>query len=816
MIIKCKMCGGDIQFNPGDTCGQCDYCGCTSTIPKADDEQKLNRYNRANHYRRQGEFDKAITAYERILEEDDTDAEAHWGVVISRYGIEYVEDPATGKRVPTCHRVRLESILADADYLAAVENAPDSVSRSLFEDEAKKIAEIQKSILAISANEDPYDVFICYKETDENGQRTRDSAIAQEVYYGLTEKGYKVFFSRITLEDKLGQQYEPYIFAALNSARVMVVIGTKPEHFNAVWVKNEWSRFLNLMDNDRKKVLIPCYRDMDPYDLPEELGNLQSQDMSKIGFMQDLIRGIQKTIEADKEKSSELGMGTQIPVSAGQGNLNALIERAFLSLEDGEFDKADDLCEMALNMDARNAKAYLGKLLADLKLTKTEDLENVEEVFEEHPQYKKIIRFGDEQLKAQLQGYNIQIRERDRKVKESESKIAIIVQDFENNLIEYCVADQNVRIDEESLSDIDREKNKLNREIQELEREIARLGLLSGSKKKVIEEKISAANERLSNAIVKANGIRARIEKYQKRIVSKPNYKDLIYEKAKVYMNNNLYGKAALEYIKIFYYRDVDEIVKRDNKLEIAIYPYVPFKEKYAVNLEEEYSAILDTCIKKAREEINRSRETEKRESYKNKGTIVEFGTYPQETNGKRKPLEWFVVEVSDNTVLLVSKYGLEIKRYNNFADKNATWKDSDIRLWLNENFFEMAFSPNEKNAIMENETNNDASQGKWHMDGGTNTRDRVFLLSYNEATELLTAEQMKCRSTPYSRKKCVSYSVGFTKDMIGSWWLRSPGKYKGHVSIVEPDGICRDSVMKIDEILVRPAIWLELTKLEL
>ena len=301
MIIKCKICGGDIQFDPGATYGTCDYCGRTSTIPKADDESMLNRYNRANHFRRQGEFDKAVSAYEKILEQNDTDAEAHWGAVISRYGIEYVEDPGSKERIPTCHRLQLTSILADEDYKDAVKYAPDAESRRIYEEEAARIAEIQKGILAISQNEKPYDVFICYKETDEHGQRTHDSQWAQDVYYGLTEQGYKVFFSRITLEDKLGQEYEPYIFAALNSAKVMVVIGSRPEYFNAVWVRNEWRRYLALMAKDRKRLLIPCYRDMDPYDLPDELSSLQSQDMSRIGFMQDLIRGIRKVLEAEKK-----------------------------------------------------------------------------------------------------------------------------------------------------------------------------------------------------------------------------------------------------------------------------------------------------------------------------------------------------------------------------------------------------------------------------------------------------------------------------------------------------------------------------------
>ena len=122
--------------------------------------------------------------------------------------------------------------------------------------------------------------------------------MAQDLYYQLVQEGYKVFFSRITLEDKIGMAYEPYIFAALNSAKVMVVVGTKPEYFNAVWVKNEWSRFLKLIKSNKNKILIPAYKEMDPYDLPDEFSHLQAQDMSKLGFMQDLIRGIKKIVDA--------------------------------------------------------------------------------------------------------------------------------------------------------------------------------------------------------------------------------------------------------------------------------------------------------------------------------------------------------------------------------------------------------------------------------------------------------------------------------------------------------------------------------------
>lgn len=411
MIIKCKMCGGDIDFIPGATYGTCEYCGSTSTIPQAEDENKLNRYNRANHFRRQCEFDKAVAAYEKILEQDDTDAEAHWGAVISRFGIEYVEDPATHQRIPTCHRVQVASILTDEDYLAAVENAPDEESRRIYQEEAARIAEIQKGILAISANEKPYDVFICYKETDENGQRTRDSQWAQDVYYGLTEQGLKVFFSRITLEDKLGQQYEPYIFAALNSAKVMVVIGSRPEYFNAVWVKNEWSRYLSLMKHDHKRLLIPCYRDMDPYDLPEELSMLQSQDMSKIGFMQDLLRGVQKVMQQPTSAPQVVRVETAT-VETNAPGVTSLLKRAALFLEDGDTASAREYYDRVLDIDPECAEAYMGKVCAETGCRKESDLGALNYCVDMRGDWQKAVRFASAGQKQKYVGYMASVRAR--------------------------------------------------------------------------------------------------------------------------------------------------------------------------------------------------------------------------------------------------------------------------------------------------------------------------------------------------------------------------------------------------------------------
>ena len=198
-IIKCKMCGGDLDLVEGASTAECEYCGSVQTVPKVDDEKKLTLFARANRLRVACEFDKATGIYESIVADFPEEAEAYWGLVLCKYGIEYVDDPATGKKIPTCHRSSFDSIMEDSDFEQALENA-DAVARKVYREEAKTIEEIRKGIIAVSNNEQPYDIFICYKETAENGDRTLDSVLAQDVYDALTGKGYRVFFSRITLE----------------------------------------------------------------------------------------------------------------------------------------------------------------------------------------------------------------------------------------------------------------------------------------------------------------------------------------------------------------------------------------------------------------------------------------------------------------------------------------------------------------------------------------------------------------------------------------------------------------------------------------
>ncbi|MBO5287749.1 MAG: leucine-rich repeat protein [Clostridia bacterium] len=385
-IFKCKMCGEVLNLAEAvnGVCA-CSVCGSHQTTPRLLSERLEDLYGRANHLRRNNEFDVAMSVYQQILTEAPDDPEAYFGVVLCRYGVEYVKDGASNKRIPTINRTQKKPMSADDDFLLALSLATDE-QREVYQAESLVIDNILKDILEISSKEEPFDVFICYKESDEHGGRTLDSAIAQQIYRELERDGIRTFFARVTLEDKVGQKYEPYIYSALQSAKVMIVVGSKKEYINAVWVKNEWSRYLALSAQSKNKTLVPVYKGMSPTEIPE-FALIQAQDYDQIGALENLIHEVERLVgkkiaQADPNKE--------------------LIEKAYFSLDFEEFDTAVSLADKILESDFKCAEAYFIRLLASLKLTDAQALCSYDKPITDNVDFKKAFRFAEGELKEIL------------------------------------------------------------------------------------------------------------------------------------------------------------------------------------------------------------------------------------------------------------------------------------------------------------------------------------------------------------------------------------------------------------------------------
>ena len=201
------------------------------------------------------------------------------------------------------------------------------------------------------------------------------------------------------------------------------------------------------------------------------------------------------------------------------------------------------------------------------------------------------------------------------------------------------------------------------------------------------------------------------------------------------------------------------------------------------------------------------SQKKDKNPEYK-VGETIEFGNYPQDKDGTEKPIEWIVMKNEGNQVLLLSKYVLDAKPYNEEWE-GVTWQTSDIRQWLNNEFYTTAFNKSEKakiqTSLIKNEDNSEYGTSE-----GNDTEDKVFLLSEKEAETLFSDEEERiAKATEYAEKSGVY--VNEEKSVL--WWLRSPGEGSNYAVAVTDDGWFDERGDDVDDSRdgVRPALHLNL-----
>ncbi len=267
--LTCPVCGGQLE-SIGAKQFKCQYCKGVFELKEELTNDDIINLNRAETERRRFLFDDALDSYEQVLEKHPDNEMALWGAFLCEYGVEYVEDyDSTFK--PTCHRASEKPVSSSSYY----KRLPES-----YKQKALAIEEIRKEIISQMKGLDKYDVFICYKSKLDGG---RTSTIEARLGYNIYNELYrerpklKVFFADETLSLH-NANYEPQIFNALKTAKLMIVIGTTLENVKAPWVKNEWKRFYEMSKKDKSKVIRVVYQDIEPYDFPRELQGAQMID----------------------------------------------------------------------------------------------------------------------------------------------------------------------------------------------------------------------------------------------------------------------------------------------------------------------------------------------------------------------------------------------------------------------------------------------------------------------------------------------------------------------------------------------------------
>ncbi len=200
---------------------------------------------------------------------------------------------------------------------------------------------------------------------------------------------------------------------------------------------------------------------------------------------------------------------------------------------------------------------------------------------------------------------------------------------------------------------------------------------------------------------------------------------------------------------------------------------------------------------------------------YRTAGAVVTLGRFEQDNDPDNGPetIEWMVLDTKDGKSLLVSRYALDVRRYHEIYE-DVTWENCSLRAWLNGEFFSSAFSGEEQRAVLMTETDNSAAQGcsRFKTTGGSNTQDRVFLLSYAEAERYFAGDRARrCAPTAYALAKApqTSYSRE-DRCLTGLWWLRSPGNFQYRASVVYSGGALNVTYVTKPSGCVRPALWLD------
>ena len=188
-------------------------------------------------------------------------------------------------------------------------------------------------------------------------------------------------------------------------------------------------------------------------------------------------------------------------------------------------------------------------------------------------------------------------------------------------------------------------------------------------------------------------------------------------------------------------------------------------------------------------------------------GDIIKFGKYEQDgnTSNGKEDIEWIVLKVEKDKVFVVSKYVLDCKHYQN-SSVAVTWETCDLRKWLNNDFYNTAFSDTDKNSIVLVTNKNNYYYPSYSTDGGNDTLDKVFLLSLDDAETFFGEynwysddypegynQNLACSPTAYAEQQGIIYwdmvddeydyyheQYGYTSDFYGKrvceWWLRSKG----------------------------------------
>lgn len=445
-------------------------------------------------------------------------------------------------------------------------------------------------------------------------------------------------------------------------------------------------------------------------------------------------------------------------VARVSGDPKVLLERAFMFLEDGDWTKADIYCESVLDQEPKCAEAYLGKLMAEVKVRKKEDLSKAKEPLDQTDNYSKVMRFADESLRESLsKAKELQHNEQcyteavacmaaasDEDAYRSASQKFLLLGSYKDSSSrrEQCIQ----RADRIIADRRQREEIKRKEDIYSRAEKCMRLGTVEGCNSAI----------RLYESIPGFRSSAAQISECRRKIEeikAKEAARQVAVEKAKKKAKKIAIIAAPIVCVCIVFVivlttviipkqkcnKALDMIESGDYQQALILLKSLP--QKYIQSVE---SLMLAKAIP---------------------GDTVFFGEYEQDnlTSNGKEGIEWLVLDKKNDKVLLISKHVLVDKAFDE-SGSNATWENCSLRKWLNADFINDAFSTAEQSKIQSTQVPADKNP-KFDVDSGNPTTDKVFLLSVLEVEKYFSSAETK-----------ELFDVVAGSNVSNPWWLRTSG----------------------------------------
>lgn len=533
------------------------------------------------------------------------------------------------------------------------------------------------------------------------------------------------------------------------------------------------------------------------------------------------------------------------------GDPKVLLERAFMFLEDGDWDKADIYCESVLDQNPKCAEAYLGKLMAEVKIRKKEDLSKAKEPLDQSDNYRKVMRFADESLRERLSNAK-EVQHNEQLYAEAmacmtaasdEGAYRNAAQKF-YSLGSYKDASAHreqcmQRADRIRADRMQREETKRKEDIYSRAEKCMHKGTIE-SYNTAIQLYESVPNFRSSAAQI--SECRRKIEE----IKAKEAARQVAVEKAKKKAKKIAIIAAPIVCVCIAfvivlttviipnqkYNEAMDLIDSGDYESAYALLEEIGKNDVIAANKYDRAIDLIDSGDYKAAyallDGLSYRDSEEKLQSMKSQhpqaflggadvGDTVTFGTYEQNNNYSdgNENIEWVVIDKQEDKIMVVSKYIIAEQPFNTTNEGHISWENCTLRKWLNNDFLNEAFSGAEKNLI----TDTTVFSTEYLVVGATySTTDKVFLLSENERNMLSSVDALKGIVT---ESVIAVFSDAANSDVANInpsnfeplWWLRTTWEYA--------DDPCASVVYRVDydgwtyaveeNAGVRPAMWISL-----